>query len=100
MKRHLMPHSAAAEREAFYRELRRDMSSRLTDFDPLASELCFTLAQTMGIAEATLSGPAQRAGLTLSGINVLIILFKHAAGGCPLNALSRLLVVTRANITG
>ena len=87
-------------REAFYRELRQDFSRRSRRFDPLSAEMCFNLAQTFMRCEALFTERAHATGLTMPALNVLIILRKHGAAGCPLNVLSSLLVVSRANITG
>ena len=89
-----------ARREAFYVDLRRDFARRTRRFDPLSAEMCFNLAQTFSRCEALFTERAQSTGLTMSGLNVLIILRKHGAAGCALNVLSSLLVVSRANITG
>jgi DNA-binding MarR family transcriptional regulator len=94
------PADIQARREAFYHDLRRDFARRSKVFDPLSAELCFNLAQTFSRAETLLTDHSQSTGLTLAALNVLIILRKHGEAGCPLNALSHLLVVTRANITG
>jgi len=89
-----------ARREAFYVDLRRDFARRSKRFDPLSAETCFNLAQTFTRCEAFYTERAQTTGLTLPGLNVLIILRKHGDAGCALNVLSNLLVVSRANITG
>jgi MarR family 2-MHQ and catechol resistance regulon transcriptional repressor len=87
-------------REAFYLDLRRDFARRSKRFDPLSAETCFNIVQTFTRCEALFTERAHVTGLTLPGLNVLIILRKYGGEGCPLNALSNLLVVSRANITG
>ena len=49
---------------------------------------------------AELTEQALPTGLTLPGLNALIVLHKYKEAGCPLNSLSHLLVVSQANITG
>jgi MarR family 2-MHQ and catechol resistance regulon transcriptional repressor len=94
------PKETLARREAFYADMRKEHAKRLKDLDLLAAETCFNLVQTYNLGEDLMAGRVKKTGLTLSGINVLIILYHHKEAGYALNALSDLLLVTRANITG
>lgn len=87
-------------REAYYRRWRADYAKRHKRVDLAAIELGQNLVQTYAMGEARLSQLAHAEGMTLSGINVLGILQQQAPQGCPLNTLSHLLLVSRANITG
>jgi len=94
------PAETLARREAFYADMRKECAKRIKGLDPLAAETCFNIVQTYHLGEALMAGRAKGAGLTLPGLNVLIILHQHNADGCALNELSDLLIVSRANITG
>lgn len=87
------------ERDTFYRQLRADSARRYKEFDAASMETLFDLVQTFMVIESRIAGLIQPHGLTLSGLNVLAILRQHP-GGIPLNRLSHLLLVSRANITG
>jgi len=89
-----------ARREAFYHTMRRDIGRRYRQFDLLSAEVCFNIAQTFTRAEIKLAEKIHAVGLTLAGFNVLLILSQYKEAGCAQNALSHLLVVSRANITG
>ena len=95
-----LPSETLARREAFYADMRTEFAKRLKGLDPQAAEACFNIVQTYNLGEAVMAGRVKRTGLTLPGLNVLIILQRHKDGSCALNALSDLLVVSRANITG
>jgi len=88
------------DREAFYETLRMEYAKRYKTFDPSSVEVLFNILQTFAMGEARLAARIQRKGLTLSGLNVLTILRRYGAQGCPQNLLSHLLLVSRANITG
>lgn len=88
------------DRDKFYEGLRAKYAKRYKGFDALATEAGYNLLQTWAMGDARLSMKAQEYGMTLAGINVLCILLEHGQAGCPLNTLSRMLLVSRANITG
>lgn len=96
----LSPSDRLARREAFYKEMRGAFAKRVKELDPLSTEACFNIIQTYHLAETAMQDDVQKIGLTFSGLNVLIILKHHRDTGCPQNALSQLLIVSRANITG
>jgi MarR family 2-MHQ and catechol resistance regulon transcriptional repressor len=68
--------------------------------DALALELSFNLFHTSNRAEHVLSDLAQSCGLTFAGFNVLAILSHQRDAGMPLHEIGRLLLVSRANVTG
>ena len=94
------PVTSLERREAFYRDLRQTLAQRYSAFDPLSAETCFNIAQAFSLLDGTLADRAHGTGLTLPGLNVLLVLYHTPGGRCPLNILSQLLVVSRANITG
>ena len=87
-------------REDYYRAYRAQSARRYREFDPQSMEVLFDLIQTYTMAEACVMNRLHTYGMTLPGMNILSILRQQAPAGCPLHALSQLLLVTRANITG
>ena len=73
---------------------------RYKSYDALAARVMHDLVQTFTMAESRLANRLHEQDMTLSGMNILTILRDHSAEGCPLNTLSQLLLVSRANITG
>jgi MarR family 2-MHQ and catechol resistance regulon transcriptional repressor len=63
-------------------------------------ELLFNLAYTYDVIESRLARRLGSHDLSLSAFNVLMILSRSRCEGCALHELSKLLVVSRANITG
>jgi len=80
--------------------MRGAFARRLKGLDTLSAEACFNVVQTYYLAESAMLEQIQKIGATLSGLNVLLILRHHGEKGCSQNALSHLLIVSRANITG
>jgi MarR family 2-MHQ and catechol resistance regulon transcriptional repressor len=95
-----IPRSTGPDREVFYENLRTKYAKRYKGFDTLATQAGYNLVLTWSMGEARLSTKAQERGMTLPGINVLCIINEYGQTGCPLNTLSRLLLVSRANVTG
>jgi outer membrane protein TolC/DNA-binding MarR family transcriptional regulator len=89
-----------ARRESFYKEMRGAFAQRLKGLDTLSAEACFNVVQTYHLAETAMLEQINKIGVTLSGLNVLLILKHHGEKGCSQNTLSHLLIVSRANITG
>jgi MarR family 2-MHQ and catechol resistance regulon transcriptional repressor len=87
-------------RDMFYADFRKAMARRCRQFEPVAAETLFGLVQTYNALESRMAGKIKLYGLTLAGLNVLGVLREHREAGCPLNRLSDLLIVTRANVTG
>jgi len=94
------PAHCGQDREEFYEGLRAKYAKRYKGFDVLATEAGYNLVQTWALGDARLSAKAQERRMTLPGINVLCILREYEQAGCPLNILSRMLLVSRANVTG
>ena len=88
------------EREAFYGRTRAEFAKRYKTYDLLSMELLYNFVQAFGTCTASLASRMSRRGMTPSGLNILSILSMHGQKGCPLHVLSRLLLVSRANITG
>jgi DNA-binding MarR family transcriptional regulator len=88
------------QREQFYDELRARMARRYKTMDPLSMASLFNLIHTFTMGEARLAKRIASYGLTLPGLNTLVLLRDYQPAGLPLNELSRLQLVSRANITG
>jgi DNA-binding MarR family transcriptional regulator len=88
------------ERDVYYTRARQEFAKRHKGFDPISMELLFNLVQTFSSCAAHLSTRASDYDMTLPGLNILCILSLESEKGIPLNLLSRLLLVSRANITG
>jgi MarR family 2-MHQ and catechol resistance regulon transcriptional repressor len=91
---------AALERDRFYDDLRLQYAKRYKEYEETSASMVLNLVQTYTAMESRIGHQALRHGLTLPGLNVLSILRHHQKVGCPLNRLSELLLVSRANITG
>ncbi|MFH1726571.1 MAG: MarR family transcriptional regulator [Elusimicrobiota bacterium] len=88
------------ERSAFYRRVSRGRARRPRGFHAPSVELVFALVQAYDLVSAPLARRAERHGLSLAAFNVLTILSRCAHGCLRPNELSRLLLVSRANVTG
>jgi DNA-binding MarR family transcriptional regulator len=88
------------ERDAYYTRARQEYAKRFKGFDPLSMEMLFNLVQTFSSCAAHMSAFVGKHDMTLPGLNILSILSMKGEKGLPLNQLSRLLLVSRANITG
>lgn len=86
--------------ETYYQKRARLHGQRHREFHWPSMELLFNLAYTYDVIESRLARRLGGHGLSLSAFNVLMILSRSGAEGCALFELSRLLVVSRANITG
>ncbi len=95
-----MPTKTFNVRDQFYADLRGDYAHRYKTYDPLAMQLLYELLQIMTATEQRCQSRVHAKGLTMPGLNVLTILRKHGAGGCALNVISQLLLVSQANVTG
>jgi MarR family transcriptional regulator, 2-MHQ and catechol-resistance regulon repressor len=94
------PGPAADRREDYYREGVRRHGQRHREFHWPSMELLFNLVYTYDVLESRLARKLGAHGLSLSAFNVLMILSRSGPEGCALHELSKLLVVSRANITG
>ena len=88
------------EQEASYWNLLEKVSKRYKGFDLEAVRVVFGVVFTYNAMVAQITKPLHQAGLTAPGLNTLMLLVHGNADGLPLTELSRLLVSSRANITG
>jgi len=88
------------EQEASYWNLLEKISKRYKGFDLEAVRVVFGVVFTYNAMAAQIAKPLHQAGLTPAGLNTLILLVHGNADGLPLTELSRLLVSSRANVTG
>jgi MarR family 2-MHQ and catechol resistance regulon transcriptional repressor len=88
------------ELETYYQEKARLHGQRHRQFHWPSMELLFNLIYTYDVIESRLARQMGGHGLSLSAFNVLMILSRSGCEGCALYELSKLLVVSRANITG
>jgi MarR family 2-MHQ and catechol resistance regulon transcriptional repressor len=91
---------ASDNREVYYQEGVRRHGQRHREFHWPSMELLFNLVYTYDVMESRLTRRLGAHGLSLSAFNVLMILSRSGHQGCALHELSKLLVVSRANITG
>jgi MarR family 2-MHQ and catechol resistance regulon transcriptional repressor len=84
--------------ESTYAKMRA--AKALKSADHLALELSFNLVHTANLAQHRMAELAQTHGLTFTGFNVLGLLSYKRDEGMPLNEIGRLLLVSRANVTG
>lgn len=92
--------SDADSLETYYRQRARLHGRRHREFHWPSMELLFNLIYTYDVIESRLARRLGAHGLSLSAFNVLMVLSRSGPEGCALYELSRLLVVSRANITG
>ena len=88
------------EQEASYWNLLEKVSRRYKGFDLEAVRVVFGVVFTYNAMAAQIAKPLHQAGLTPAGLNTLMLLVHGNADGLPLTELSRLLVSSRANVTG
>lgn len=94
------PNAPSAETDRFYRRLsklvvQRHPEARLDIFQGF-----YSLVAAFEATMAFLSRRLSRYGLSAASFNVLMLLAHDDPQGCPMHRLGRLLLVTRANITG
>ena len=83
-----------------YQSMASQLARRYKQHDRTSTQLILQLVYTFSLCETRLQANIQKKGLTLPGLNVLCLLRYFGKHGCPLHELSRLLVVSRANVTG
>jgi MarR family 2-MHQ and catechol resistance regulon transcriptional repressor len=86
--------------EDTYANMRSSVSGKHKTADPLALELSFNLIHTANMAQNLYSDLTQTSDLTFPGFNVLGLLSHQRDTGLPLHEIGRLLLVSRANVTG
>ena len=94
-----MSTSLSLNREQFYEQRACSETDRYPDKDPSTIRLLLNLLGTFDVAERLLAKRLAPFGLSPSTFNVLMILRQHPEG-CAMSAMSGLLLVSRANITG
>jgi MarR family 2-MHQ and catechol resistance regulon transcriptional repressor len=92
--------SVSDSREGYYQEGVRRHGQRHREFHWPSMELLFNFVYTYDVIESRLARRLGTYGLSLSAFNVLMILSRSVDEGCALHELSKLLVVSRANVTG
>ncbi|MBF0594006.1 MAG: MarR family transcriptional regulator [Candidatus Omnitrophica bacterium] len=78
----------------------RESSQRYGKLSFSTAETCLQFVYTYESFSAYLSRKARQQGLTRAGLNVLTLLRGSEKSGCRQNQISRLLLVSRANVTG
>lgn len=89
-----------AGRAAYYLESALHFQQRYPAFHRPSMELFLSLADTYAVLMAALARRTGNHGLSPSGLNALVLLARAGAKGHPLCELSRMLLVSAANITG
>jgi DNA-binding MarR family transcriptional regulator len=87
------------DREQFYEQRACADTERYPEKDPASVRLLLNLLGTFDVAERLLAKRLAPYSLSPSSFNVLMILRQHPEG-CAMSAMSALLLVSRANITG
>jgi len=90
----------ADNRGHYYREQMRRHGKRYKEFHPPSAMLVFDLIYTYDVTANRLARNVNKLDLSLSAFNLLMILLRRENKACPLHELSKLLLVSRANITG
>src|SRR5690349_17091504 len=88
------------EVEAFYWQLQEKVAKVYRIYDLEAIRVAFGVIFTFGMMETQIMKRLQQAGLTVPGLNSLVLLAHGNNEGYPLSVLSKFLVSSRANITG
>lgn len=92
--------AVADKRENYFRDQIQPHGKRYKHFHPLSVEVIYHLVYTYDVVTAHLAQNLTTFNLSLSALNVMMILSRNEGRGCPLHELSDLLLVSRANITG
>ena len=74
--------------------------SKYPEFNWFSVEMILNLAYTYDVVSAHLSRKISPYGITKAGFSVLMILSRSQSKSCKQNEISRLMLVSRANITG
>jgi MarR family 2-MHQ and catechol resistance regulon transcriptional repressor len=87
-------------RDAFYHERIRDSGPQYPGFDLLSSETTLNLLYTYDVFHHLTGHYMAEYGLSKSTLNVLMVLRHGSPDGMQLHNLGKLLLVSKANITG
>jgi MarR family 2-MHQ and catechol resistance regulon transcriptional repressor len=88
------------KREHHYLNRMQHHSSKYAEFHWPSVELLINLAYTYDVIYTHLARKIEAQGLSLGAFNVLMILSRAEDAGCPMHEMGKLLLVSRANITG
>lgn len=94
------PEPMADEREHHYLDRMRHHSRNYREFHWPSVELLVNLFYTYDVVHTRLARAVEREGLSTAAFNVMMILSRCGAGGCPMREVGVLLLVSRANVTG
>ena len=88
------------QREEYYWSQIKKHDARYPTFNWSSMEMFLNLAYTYDIVAGVMSAKVTPYGITRAGFNVLRILSRCETKSCKQNEISRLMLVSRANITG
>jgi MarR family 2-MHQ and catechol resistance regulon transcriptional repressor len=92
--------SSVDKREDHYLKRMRQHSESYEEFHWPSVELLINLIYTFEVIESHLARKIETYKLSFGAFNVLMILSRYSADGCPMHELGELLLVSRANVTG
>lgn len=92
--------STLTEQELYYWKLQEKIGERYPEFDIHAVRVAFAVLFTFNAMEAIITKALQAKGMTMPGLNTLVLLNYGSPEGYSLTELSQFLVTSRANITG
>ncbi len=84
----------------YYWNQARRFGERYREFDWNSTEVILSFAHTYDVLWQHFSARMAEFGLSLAAFNTLMILASSEGGGCTQRDLSKLLLVSRANVTG
>ena len=87
-------------RDEFYQKRLQQLDGQWHGLDPAACSIILGLLHTHDCVHEALSQTLQKFGLSISAFNLLTILEKQENQCLPLHEIGRLMVTSRANITG
>ena len=87
-------------RDEFYQKRLQQLDGQWHGLDPAACLIILGLLHTHDCVHEALSQTLQKFGLSISAFNLLTILEKQENQCLPLHEIGRLMVTSRANITG
>lgn len=90
----------AADRHDYYWENVRKYGREYKDFEWSSVEVLLNMLYTYDVLTKHFSSMMRAHGLTLPSFNVLMILSRSGKEGCQQGEISKLLLVSRANVTG
>lgn len=94
-----MPKSPIDKREQYYDARVKD-HKQYRDFHAPSVEVLLNFLYAYDVLESNLAPRIAEHNLSLSAFNVLMILRRYGAEGCPLSEVGELMLVSKANVTG